>query len=66
MSMANWEKREADHIKRNMTGKAKKGDEKASEKPVMQMHEDSRSNFLNLAVALKIILGWTIKDADIP
>lgn len=32
----------------------------------MQMHEDSGSNFLNLAAALKIILGWTIKDADIP
>lgn len=32
----------------------------------MQMHEDSGSNFLNLAAALKIILGRTIKDADIP
>ncbi|KAG1826811.1 uncharacterized protein BJ212DRAFT_1294249 [Suillus subaureus] len=32
----------------------------------MQMHKDSGSNFLNLAAALKIILGQTIKDADIP
>ncbi|KAG1797180.1 uncharacterized protein BJ212DRAFT_1289954, partial [Suillus subaureus] len=39
---------------------------KASKKLVMQMHEDSGSNFLNLAAALKIILGQTVKDADIP
>ncbi|KAG1809601.1 uncharacterized protein BJ212DRAFT_1484307 [Suillus subaureus] len=30
------------------------------------MHADDADNFLNLAAALKIILGWSISDADIP
>ncbi|KAG0694056.1 hypothetical protein DFH29DRAFT_815742, partial [Suillus ampliporus] len=66
VSLANWEKREVNHVKINAAGKGKKGDNKASEKPVMHMHEGGADNFLKLAAALKIILGRSINDSDIP
>ncbi|KAG1875919.1 hypothetical protein C8R48DRAFT_669170 [Suillus tomentosus] len=64
-----WEKREQACVRRIASGKqAQNG--KDNEPPThpkdMAMHADDADNFLNLAAALKIILGRSISDADIP
>ncbi|KAG2045524.1 hypothetical protein BDR06DRAFT_978149 [Suillus hirtellus] len=46
--------------------RAKKGDDKPSTKPIPQMHPSAPDNFLKLAAALKIILGHSFRDANIP
>lgn len=61
-----WENREKQRLIRLTAGKAKKGDDKPSTKPIPQMHPSAPDNFLKLAAALKIILGRSFRDADIP
>ncbi|KAG1755257.1 uncharacterized protein EDB91DRAFT_1042129 [Suillus paluster] len=65
-ALTSWENRERQRLIRLTTGKPKKGDDKPSMKPVPQMHPSAPDNFLKLAAALKIILGRSFKDADIP
>ncbi|KAG2133009.1 hypothetical protein DEU56DRAFT_914034 [Suillus clintonianus] len=65
-ALTSWENRERQRLICLTAGKAKKGDDKPSTKPVPQMHPSAPDNFLKLAAALKIILGRSFRDADIP
>ncbi|KAG1816313.1 uncharacterized protein BJ212DRAFT_1480762 [Suillus subaureus] len=64
-----WEKWEQVRIRRVASGKQaqnRKDNEPPTHLKDMAMHADDADNFLNLAAALKIILGWSISDTDIP
>ncbi|KAG1861529.1 hypothetical protein DFJ58DRAFT_839673 [Suillus subalutaceus] len=64
-----WEKQEQARIQRVASGKQaqnRKDNEPPTHPKDMAMHADDADNFLNLAAALKIILGRSISDTDIP
>jgi hypothetical protein len=64
-----WAKREQARVRILAAGKAAQNgkDEEPPARPKdVPMHPDDADNLLNLAAALKIILGRSINDADIP
>ncbi|KAG2350555.1 hypothetical protein BDR05DRAFT_993937 [Suillus weaverae] len=65
-ALTSWETREWQCLLCVGVGRGQKKDENPSNKPKPQMDPHGSDNFLKLAAALKIILGRSIQDSDIP
>lgn len=64
--LQNWDMREKTRLNRIAKGKGTKKDDEPSAKRVERMHPDDAKYFLHLAAALKLILGRSVNDADMP
>ncbi|RDX49847.1 hypothetical protein OH76DRAFT_1350092 [Lentinus brumalis] len=61
-----WRKKEAARIRRIAKGKAKDSDQSPAPEPQPRMLDGDDENFLRLAAALKILLGRSIHDEELP
>jgi hypothetical protein len=61
-----WESEDAKRLRRIASGKPRKTDATAAEKPNRRMLPGDEKNFLKLATALKIVMARSVKDSDIP
>ena len=64
--MENWDKNEQKRLRHLASGSTKPADKNPAPKPTIRMLKGDADNFLKLAAALKIILGRSIYDADMP